>query len=102
LAVLVSLGNIIAHLFIFNVKGKTWYNAGMATSLLLFVPCVYGFFSLIINKNLATFNDYLMGIVLGIFLNVVGIFKLISWMADKNTHFIFRQHNLLKKDRERD
>jgi hypothetical protein len=48
---------------------------------------------------MASFNDYLIGIPLGILLNIVGVFKLISWLADKNTHYIFSQRQLLAKDR---
>jgi len=96
---LVSLGNIIAHMFVFNIKGKTWFNAGMVTSLVFFVPCVYGYYNLVIIGHMASFNDYLIGIPLGILLNIVGVFKLISWLADKNTHYIFSQRQLLAKDR---
>lgn len=42
--ILVSFGNIIAHTLLFNIKGKTIYNAGLATSWLLFAPCVFLFF----------------------------------------------------------
>lgn len=36
--ILISLGNVIAHSLLFNIKGKTIYNAGLATSWLFFVP----------------------------------------------------------------
>lgn len=39
--ILVSLGNVIAHTILFKLKGKTFYNAGLATSWLFFVPCIY-------------------------------------------------------------
>lgn len=97
--ILVSIGNIIAHTALFNIKGKTLYNAGMATSLLLFVPCVYFFFSIIHTNHLATTTDYFIGIILGILMNVVGVLKLIDWMADENTTYIFPDRNLLLKDR---
>ncbi len=96
---LVSLGNIIAHTLVFNIKGKTFYNAGLATSWFLFVPCVYFFFTIIHAQKLVTPTDYLIGVPLGIALNVIGILKLIDWMADKNTKYIFEQRNLLPEDR---
>lgn len=99
--ILVSVGNIIAHTIVFNFKGKTIYNAGLITCWLLFMPCVY-FFVLIINNNhLATNMDYCIGIPLGIIFNTVGILKLIDWMADKNTKYIFNDRNLLPKDRKK-
>jgi hypothetical protein len=93
---LVSCGNIIAHTILFNVKGKTWYNPGMATALLLFLPLSCWFVHTLYINHLPNAIDCIAGIVLGIILNIVGILKMIDWMADKNTRFIFepRQLNL--------
>lgn len=98
--IMISFGNIIAHTILFNIKGKTFYNAGMATSLLLFVPCVYFFIKIIIADNLVTNTDLLIGIPLGIALNIIGVLKLIQWLANKETTYIFEQRNLLPKDRK--
>lgn len=98
-AILISLGNTIAHTFVFNIKGKTTYNAGMATSLLCFVPCVFFFFKIVHDENLARITDYLIGVPLGILINFFGIFKLITWLEDKDTTFIFPDRNLLPADR---
>ena len=98
--ILVSLGNFIAHTFLFNIKGKTFYNAGMITSWIFFAPCVYFFFKIIYAGNLVTNTDYLIGIPLGIVLNVVGVLKMIDWLKDKNTKYIFEQRNLLPQDRK--
>ncbi|MBS1495816.1 MAG: HXXEE domain-containing protein [Bacteroidetes bacterium] len=98
--ILVSLGNVIAHIFIFNIKGKTFYNAGMATSLLFFIPCIYFFFKIIQEGKMATTTDYIIGILLGLIINVLGIVKLISWLANKDSTFVFRDNQLLKVDRK--
>lgn len=81
---LISLGNIIAHTFLFNFKGKTFYNAGMATSWLLFASCIYFFIKIIYENNLATNKELFIGILLGIILNVFDVLKPIVWLADKN------------------
>lgn len=99
-SILISLGNIIAHTFLFNLKGKTFYNAGLITCWLFFAPCVLFFFRLINKENLATTTDYLIGIPLGILINIFGIIKLISWLSDKNTSYIFRNNQLLSVDRK--
>jgi hypothetical protein len=99
--ILVSVGNIVGHTTLFNIKGKTKYNPGLATCWLFFAPCVYFFFTTIHHENLVTISDYLIGVTLGIVLNVVGIVKLIDWMADKNTKYIFEQRNLLPQDRNK-
>lgn len=97
--ILVSFGNVVAHTFVFNIKGKTLYNAGLATCWLLFVPCIYFFVSITTNNNLASPTDYWIGIPLGLLLNYIGIIKLINWLANKNTTYIFPARNLLPKDR---
>lgn len=96
---LLSVGNVVAHAILFNFKGKTFYNAGLTTSLLLFMPCAYFFFLIIHKNNRATKTDYCVGIIVGVILNVVGILKLINWMADKDTNYIFSKRNLLAKVR---
>lgn len=98
--IMVSIGNTVAHITVFNIKGRTIYNAGMATCWLLFVPCIYYFFMIIHGERLVTVVDYLIGVPLGIVLNVVGILKLIDWLADKETQYIFEQRNLLPCDRQ--
>ena len=98
--ILVSAGNTIAHTFMFNIKGKTFYNAGMLSSLLLFAPICFFFFKIIYEDQLITTMDYLIGIPLGIVLNVVGVLKLIEWLADKNSPYIFAKKNLLAADRD--
>ena len=69
---LVSVGNIVAHTTLFNLKGKTLYNAGLLTCWLLFAPCAWLLFSTIHKAHLVTATDYAIGIPLGIILNVSG------------------------------
>lgn len=98
--IFVSLGNTVVHTTVFNIKGKTIYNAGLATSWLFFAPCIFFFFKIVHAEYLISTTDYLIGIPLGIALNVIGIMKVIDWMADKNTQYIFDQRHLLAKDRK--
>ncbi|HTM66285.1 MAG TPA: HXXEE domain-containing protein [Flavipsychrobacter sp.] len=93
--ILVSLGNFIAHTFLFNIKGKTFYNAGMLTSWVFFAPLVCLFFYHLYANHLASSADYVVGILLGIALNVFGVLKPITWLADRNTKYVFPQRNLL-------
>lgn len=98
--ILVSFGNFIAHTFLFNIKGKTFYNAGMITAWIFFLPCIYFFFYLVNKGHLMSTYDYVIGISLGIILNVVGVLKMIDWLKDKNTKYIFPQRNLLPSERK--
>lgn len=86
---LVSAGNFVAHTFLFNLKGKTLYNPGMFTAILLFAPIVLYFGYLLIQGNLATPVDWIVGLGLGAALNYIGILKVIDWLKDENTPYIF-------------
>ena len=86
---LISAGNFIAHTFLFNIKGKTRYNPGMLTAVLLFLPIAVIFFGLIIREGMTTPLDWVIGIPLGIALNYLGILKMIDLLKDKNTPYIF-------------
>jgi hypothetical protein len=88
-----------SHTFLFNIKGKTYYNAGMITRWLFFVPCIYFFIKIGCDDHLITLNDLFIGIPLGIVLNVIGVLKMITLLSDKKTSYIFPQRNLLRKDR---
>ena len=44
MVIFASLLNFVAHVFIANIKAKTFYNPGMATSLLLFLPLAIFYF----------------------------------------------------------
>lgn len=94
-AILVSVGNIVAHTFVFNLKGKTLYNAGLISCWLFFAPCVFFFFKIIHQQDLVSAIDYLIGIPLGIAINIFGVLKPIKWLADRNTVYIFEKRQLL-------
>ncbi len=94
MTILISIGNVKTHTFLFNIRGKTIYNAGMATSCLLFVPCAYFFFLIIHTEHLVTTINYVVGIPLGITLNVVGIFKIMTgWLT--NIQLMFQANGML-------
>ncbi|MEO6135612.1 MAG: HXXEE domain-containing protein [Ginsengibacter sp.] len=92
--ILVSIGNFIAHTFLFNIKGHTFYNAGMFTACLLFAPCAVYFFYVTNQFHLITSTDYLIGIPLGIILNFVGVLKMIDWLKNKNSRYHFQARKL--------
>ena len=98
-SVLISFGNILAHSILFNLKGKTFYNAGLFTCWIFFAPIVYLFFYIVLSNQIATSTDYMLGIILGLFLNIAGVFGTIRLMADKNTKYIFPERNLLREER---
>ena len=93
--ILVSVGNFVGHTFLFNIKGKTVYNPGMVTGVILFLPICLYFFYYVIQQGLVSPTDWVIGIILGIALNYIGILKLIDWLKDENTRYIFPQRCLI-------
>lgn len=87
--ILVSLGNFIAHTLLFNIKGKTHYSPGMISADVFFLPITLWFILLLVRGNLATPLDWALGLLLGALLNYVGIFKLIDWLKNKETPYLF-------------
>lgn len=97
ITILVSCGNTIAHTFLFNIKGKTLYNPGLITALILFFPLsVYYFYFITVHRTAQSW-DYLIGIPLGLALNYFGILKVIDWLANKNTPYVFPKRFLVPK-----
>lgn len=92
--IFVSVSNFFVHVFLFNIKGKTLYNPGMLTAVLLFAPISVYFGYILIQGNLATITDWIIGILLGIGLSYLGILKLIDWLKDENTKYIFPERSL--------
>lgn len=93
--ILVSVGNFVGHTFLFNIKGKTVYNPGMVTAVILFVPISLYFFYVVIQQGFVTPIDWILGVILGVALNYIGILKLIDWLKDENTRYIFPKRCLI-------
>lgn len=93
-AILISVGNFIAHAFLFNIRGRSRYNPGMATAIVLFLPISGYFFFEVISRRLATPIDWVAGVILGIALNYLGIVKMIDLLKDEDTRFVFPERNV--------
>jgi len=87
--IMVSVGNIIAHTIIFNLKGRTLYNPGLLSSWLFFVPIVSLFLYTVLADQLATLTDWAIGLIFGMILNYICIYKVIIWLADRETTYVF-------------
>ena len=71
----------------------------MVTALLFFLPLLVWFVHTLNVHQLASPFDWTIGTALGIALNVIGVIKLIDWMADRNTTYVFEQRQLRPDDR---
>lgn len=86
---LAALGQFILHGFAFNIRGKMLYNPGMITSIVLYLPIAAYYFYLVITEGAASVQDWILGVVLAVALAYLGIFKVIDWMKDENTPYVF-------------
>ena len=83
----ISVGNCFLHLILIPLRGCRPYNPGMITSLLLFLPITVWFF--VITAGSITMIDWVLGIAVGLVLNVLGVVGLIRLMANPNTKNVF-------------
>lgn len=90
IALMISAGNFIAHTFLFNIKGRSFYNAGMLTSWLLFLPVIILFCLNVIGKTDISTANWMGGIAGGIMVNVM-IPVLIKRLKDRETRFVFER-----------
>lgn len=93
LSILISCGNIIAHCFIFNIKAKRYFNPGMASSILFFLPICIRYFQLLATKQPISTVECIVGAVLGIIANIL-IVKLIVWLANPNSKYSFSKRQI--------
>lgn len=86
---IVSIGNILFHSLVLNIKGKTFYNPGLVTCWLCFAPVVCGFFYLTGADFFVSRSDWFLGVLIGFALNYFGVYKMILWLANPQTNFVF-------------
>ena len=86
----ISIGNIVAHTILFNIKGKTLYNPGMATALVLFLLLSIYYFEFLSKHGLISSVTLIIGLILGVIINYFGILRLIILLGNKNSPFPFK------------
>jgi hypothetical protein len=92
---LISFGNFIMHTFVMNIKAKTFYNPGQFTATFLFLPISCMFFAFLIQYNVLSVTEYIIGISLGIIINLYGLIKLINVLKNENTDYVFETRQLI-------
>lgn len=79
---LFSLFQILGHCFEMNIKLKTWYNPGMATTLLLFLPLGWHDITYVVANNLLNLGGWLAAV--GILIACIGLTILLPVQGLKN------------------
>lgn len=79
---LFSLFQILGHCFEMNIKLKTWYNPGMATTLLLFLPLGWYDITYVVANNLLNLGGWLAAV--GMLIACIGLTILLPVQGLKN------------------
>ncbi len=95
-----GVAQVIVHGIVNNKILKTWYNSGLATSVLGHLPLLILYIQHIENQNLATIWDYVIGMILMIVWYVIVIRILIPKLWEsKNSPYPFSKEVMDKFDK---
>jgi hypothetical protein len=86
-------GSFVKHTFYYNIKAKSRYNPGMATSIICLLPVSAFFFFEIIKWQKASVTDYLIGLPLGIFFTLVTSVEVINWIKARQFRIFMPRHS---------
>lgn len=100
--ILFSLFQILGHCFQMNLKLHTWYNPGMLTTLVLFLPIGSKYIQLVTTQALITGKDWLFAILTLLACIIVTIVLPVQTLKNKQTSYrmsawqVNRFHAILK------
>lgn len=72
----------------------------MLTTIAFFLPLSVYFFAWVVQNHVATTLDWIIGIVLGVALNYLGVLKMIDWLKDENSPYVFPERFLVPRQRK--
>ncbi|MGN0136669.1 HXXEE domain-containing protein [Anaerotignum sp.] len=84
---LFNLFQVLGHILEMNIKMKTWYNPGMATSLFLFLPISISYFSYLLHHCTVTGRDWIFGVGMLLLILVVTILLPVQTMKKKDSPY---------------
>ncbi|MCI1894260.1 MAG: HXXEE domain-containing protein [Lactobacillus sp.] len=84
---LFSLFQILGHCLEMNLKLKTWYNPGMATTLLLFLPLGWRYLAYVLTHHLLTTGGWLAAFGMLVACLTVTIILPVQGLKNRNTPY---------------
>lgn len=85
---LFNLFQLLGHAFEMNIKLKTWYNPGLATSLFLFTPISICYFRFITANGLASGRDWLYGVGMLLLILVATVILPVQGLKKKDSPYM--------------
>lgn len=83
-----SLFQILGHVLEMNIKLHTWYNPGMATTILLFLPLGWRYIDLVASQHLVSGWDWLYGVLVLLACVIITIILPVQLLKDKETKYV--------------
>jgi len=87
---------VLGHGILMNVKGKTWYNAGMATAVFLHLPIGIYYIQYVTAHGLASHHDYIFAALTLMAATVLIVALPVQGLRSRNTHFPFSDKELTR------
>ncbi|MFC1482718.1 HXXEE domain-containing protein [Candidatus Margulisiibacteriota bacterium] len=91
ITIFISITNTIAHTLLLNIKGKTFYNPGMFSSIVLFLPVSILFIYFVISTHSAHMIDWIIGIVIGIPVSFFVMHIIVDRFKNIKTEYVFEE-----------
>lgn len=86
-----NLYQVLGHCIQMNVKMRTWYNPGMATSLCLFLPLSCWYLSLVVATGQVSALDWGAAVLMFVAIAALTVVLLVQGMKDRNTRHAIPQ-----------
>ncbi|MBW1605201.1 HXXEE domain-containing protein [Lactobacillus sp. Sy-1] len=86
--ILFSLFQILGHVFQMNIKLKTWYNPGMFTTIVLFLPLGIVFIHQLAQMNALNWSTWLFSVLTLLGCIITSIILPVQSMKNKDTKYV--------------
>lgn len=92
--ILFSMFQLLGHGFETNIKLKTWYNPGLATTVFFFVPLGIYFINYAASNQLLTGMDWFLAVIVLVLCIGLSIVAPVQLLKNKNTSYIISDWQL--------
>lgn len=94
-----NLFQVLGHCFQMNIKMKAWYNPGMVTSLVLFLPISIYYLTVITTNGIVSGLDWVVGVAMFVAMTACCVILPIQLTKNPNTPYLIPQQqvDLLEK-----
>lgn len=92
--ILFNLYQVLGHCIQMNLKMKSWYNPGAATSLFLFLPVSVCYLATVVNGGLVSALDWIFAVVILLVMMAFCVIIPIQVMKNPNSPYLIPQYQV--------